>query len=149
VLRSVLGNPLGRCFNPFAPHVIVTGSDDTAIKAWSVPAEGIAAPITSSDYTFECRQKKDTLLNWHPTASNVLMSCFADNTINGAMTPIAPPAFPSISSPPTPLPFRQPLVVHMGGKGETSIKHFEIADDAPYCHFLAAFNSKEPERGIA
>jgi coronin-1B/1C/6 len=40
-------------------------------------------------------------------------------------------------------------VVHMGGKGETSIKHFEITEDAPFCHYLTAYNSKEPQRGIA
>ncbi len=49
------------------------------------------------------------------------------------------------------MPFFDPdiNVVHMGGKGETSILHFEITDDAPYCHFLAAYNSKDPQRGIA
>jgi len=40
-------------------------------------------------------------------------------------------------------------VVHMGGKGETSIKHFEMTEEAPHCHFLTAYNSKEPQRGIA
>ena len=40
-------------------------------------------------------------------------------------------------------------VVHMGGKGETSIKNFEMTEDAPHCHFLTAYNSKEPQRGIA
>ena len=40
-------------------------------------------------------------------------------------------------------------VVHMGGKGETSIKHFEMTEEAPHCHFLTAYNSKEPQRGIS
>jgi hypothetical protein len=41
------------------------------------------------------------------------------------------------------------VLMTFAGKGETSIKHFEITEDAPYCHFLTAYNSKEPQRGIA
>ena len=84
MLQGHKGEVLDIDFNPFAPNVIATGSDDTTIKVWSVPAEGIAAPVTASDYTLEGHQKKVTLVNWHPTASNVLMSCSADNTIKGA-----------------------------------------------------------------
>ena len=42
------------------------------------------------------------------------------------------------------MPFFDPdiNVVHMGGKGETSIKHFEMTDDAPFCHFLTAYVSR-------
>jgi WD40 repeat protein len=90
MLQGHKGEVLDIDFNPFAPHVIATGSDDTTIKVWSVPAEGITAPITASDYTLEGHQKKVTLLNWHPTASNVLMSCSADNTIKGAPLPRSP-----------------------------------------------------------
>lgn len=89
MLQGHKGEVLDIDFNPFAPNMIATGSDDTTIKVWSVPAEGITAPITASDVTLEGHQKKVTLLNWHPTASNVLMSCSADNTIKGTSYPQA------------------------------------------------------------
>jgi len=241
MLQGHKGEVLDIDFNPFVPNVIATGSDDTSIKVWSVPTEGMTAPITASDYTLEGHQKKVTLVNWHPTASNVLMSCSADNTIKVfdversacALTydlpdnvqhiawslsgdrigtackdkrsrffdPRAPAAVAEFSphlgtkqakfvwlngskcmtigfgkqaqreikvwdtrylddalnvqeldqSASVMMPYFDAdiNVVHMGGKGETSIKHFEITEDAPYCHFLTAYNSKEPQRGIA
>jgi len=241
MLQGHKGEVLDIDFNPFAPNMIATGSDDTTIKVWSVPAEGITAPITASDVTLEGHQKKVTLLNWHPTASNVLMSCSADNTIKvfdvgrGACSssfdlpdsvqhiawsisgdrigttckdkrarffdPRAPAAVAEFNphqgtkqakfvwlngskcmtigfgkqaqreikvwdtrylddalnaqeldqSASVMMPFFDAdiNVVHMGGKGETSIKHFEMTEEAPHCHFLTAYNSKEPQRGIA
>jgi WD40 repeat protein len=91
MLQGHRGEVLDIDFNPFVPNVIATASDDTSIKVWSVPAEGLTAPITSSDFTLEGHQKKVTLVNWHPTASNVLMSCSADNTVKGSPPPPPPP----------------------------------------------------------
>ncbi|XP_068616711.1 coronin-1C-A [Brachionichthys hirsutus] len=48
------------------------------------------------------------------------------------------------------LPFYDPdtNVVYICGKGDTSIRYFEITDEAPYIHFLNIFVSKEPQRGM-
>ncbi|KAK2837277.1 hypothetical protein Q5P01_014489 [Channa striata] len=48
------------------------------------------------------------------------------------------------------LPFYDPdsNVVYLCGKGDSSIRYFEITDEAPYVHFLNTFASKEPQRGM-
>lgn len=48
------------------------------------------------------------------------------------------------------LPFYDPdtNVVYLCGKGDSSIRYFEITDEAPYVHFLSTFGSKEPQRGM-
>ncbi|XP_061465505.1 coronin-1B isoform X2 [Rhineura floridana] len=48
------------------------------------------------------------------------------------------------------LPFYDPdtNVVYVCGKGDSSIRYFEITAEAPYIHFLNTFTSKEPQRGM-
>ncbi|XP_067465863.1 uncharacterized protein [Thunnus thynnus] len=48
------------------------------------------------------------------------------------------------------LPFYDPdtNVVYLCGKGDSSIRYFEITDEAPYVHFLNTFATKEPQRGM-
>jgi WD40 repeat protein len=73
LLQGHKGEVLDIDFNPFAPNVIATASDDTNLKVWcvtsvfdvsffvarsfsyfrSIPADGITSAITASDYTLE------------------------------------------------------------------------------------------------
>lgn len=48
------------------------------------------------------------------------------------------------------LPFfdRDTSIVYLCGKGDSSIRYFEITDEAPYLHFLSMFSSKESQRGM-
>ncbi|XP_042298679.1 coronin-6 isoform X3 [Sceloporus undulatus] len=48
------------------------------------------------------------------------------------------------------LPFYDPdsSIVYLCGKGDSSIRYFEITDEAPYVHYLNTFSSKEPQRGM-
>lgn len=48
------------------------------------------------------------------------------------------------------LPFYDPDtgVVYVCGKGDSSIRYFEITDEPPYIHFLNTYTSKEPQRGM-
>uniref|UniRef100_UPI00358FA7A4 coronin-1C-A-like isoform X6 n=1 Tax=Myxine glutinosa TaxID=7769 RepID=UPI00358FA7A4 len=39
-------------------------------------------------------------------------------------------------------------VIYLCGKGDSSIRYFEVTDEAPYVHFLNTFTSKEPQRGM-
>ncbi|XP_067910882.1 uncharacterized protein coro1cb isoform X1 [Heterodontus francisci] len=39
-------------------------------------------------------------------------------------------------------------VIYLCGKGDSSIRYFEITDEAPYVHYLNTFASKEPQRGM-
>ncbi|XP_056444315.1 uncharacterized protein LOC130380910 isoform X2 [Gadus chalcogrammus] len=48
------------------------------------------------------------------------------------------------------LPFYDPdtNIVYLCGKGDSSIRYFEITDESPYVHYLNTFSSKEPQRGM-
>lgn len=39
-------------------------------------------------------------------------------------------------------------LLFMCGQGDSSIRYFEITDEAPYVHFLNTFVTKEPQRGM-
>ncbi|NWW69195.1 CORO6 protein, partial [Ifrita kowaldi] len=39
-------------------------------------------------------------------------------------------------------------IVYLCGKGDSSIRYFEITDEAPYVHYLNTYSSKEPQRGM-
>ncbi|KAG1654186.1 Coronin-1C [Nymphon striatum] len=39
-------------------------------------------------------------------------------------------------------------LVYLAAKGDSTIRYFEISDQAPYVHYLSTFLSNEPQRGI-
>ncbi|XP_014672225.1 PREDICTED: coronin-1C-like [Priapulus caudatus] len=39
-------------------------------------------------------------------------------------------------------------VIYLVGKGDCTIRYFEITDEFPYCHFINLYQSTEPQRGI-
>ncbi|KAM9393277.1 coronin-1A [Pholidichthys leucotaenia] len=48
------------------------------------------------------------------------------------------------------LPFYDPDtgVVYLCGKGDSSIRYFEVTDEAPYVHYLSMYSSKESQKGM-
>ncbi|XP_041035987.1 coronin-1A-like [Carcharodon carcharias] len=48
------------------------------------------------------------------------------------------------------IPFYDPdsNIVYLCGKGDSSIRYFEVTDEAPYVHYLSMYSSKESQRGI-
>ncbi|XP_076121798.1 coronin-1A [Alosa pseudoharengus] len=48
------------------------------------------------------------------------------------------------------LPFFDPDtgVVYLCGKGDSSIRYFEVTDEAPYVHYLSMYSSKESQKGM-
>ncbi|KAJ3585209.1 hypothetical protein NHX12_013930 [Muraenolepis orangiensis] len=47
------------------------------------------------------------------------------------------------------MPFYDPdtNMVYLCGKGDCTIRYFEVTDESPYVHFLNLYSSKEPQRG--
>ncbi|XP_077021502.1 coronin-6 isoform X1 [Tamandua tetradactyla] len=39
-------------------------------------------------------------------------------------------------------------IIYLCGKGDSSIRYFEITDEPPFVHYLNTFSSKEPQRGM-
>jgi len=48
------------------------------------------------------------------------------------------------------IPFYDPdnSVLYMGGKGDASIKYFEIVDEEPFAHYLTEFRTNESQKGV-
>ncbi|XP_012680106.1 coronin-1A [Clupea harengus] len=48
------------------------------------------------------------------------------------------------------LPFFDPDtgIVYLCGKGDSSIRYFEVTDEAPYVHYLSMYTSKESQKGM-
>ncbi|XP_028841872.1 coronin-1A [Denticeps clupeoides] len=48
------------------------------------------------------------------------------------------------------LPFYDPdtSIVYLCGKGDSSIRYFEVTDEAPYVHYLSMYSSKESQKGM-
>jgi len=71
-------------WNPFNDNIVASGSEDCTVKLWYIPDRGLQP--THHDLT-EClldlqgHRRRVTMLEWHPTAENVLLSAGYDHLI--------------------------------------------------------------------
>ncbi|XP_061116437.1 coronin-1C-A [Conger conger] len=79
------------------------------------------------------RMSERQLALWNPQCMDEAISVHEMDTSNGVL-----------------LPFYDPdtSVVYLCGKGDSSIRYFEITDEAPFVHYLNTFTTKEPQRGM-
>jgi hypothetical protein len=68
-------------FSPFNDHLLATGSDDGTVKVTVIPEGGVTQTIDQASASLEGHQKKISLVNWHPTASNILLSTSYDGSV--------------------------------------------------------------------
>lgn len=61
-------------WNPFNTNILYTASDDTTVKIWQIPEEGLTGKMSEPVGTMSGHQKTVTLLRAHPTANGVLAS---------------------------------------------------------------------------
>uniref|UniRef100_A0A674NRP8 Coronin n=1 Tax=Takifugu rubripes TaxID=31033 RepID=A0A674NRP8_TAKRU len=229
----------------FCPHndnIIASSSEDCSVMIWEIPDGGLTLPLTDPVVKLEGHSKRVGLLNWHPTAHNVLMSAGCDNIIilwnvargeavvridvhpdmiysacwnrdgsriltsckdktlrlldprkgtvlfekekpHEGFRPIRAvfvsdgkiltTGFSRMSERQValwdPNNFGQPLtlqeldtssgvllpfydpdtgVVYLCGKGDSSIRYFEVTDEAPFVHYLSMYSSKESQKGM-
>lgn len=70
-------------FDPFNHNLLVTASDDTKIKGWIIPEEGIdnENDVTKPDWVLSApSMDKISLVLFHPRAKNVLLSASMDRS---------------------------------------------------------------------
>lgn len=68
-------------FNPFNSQIVATASEDAMIKINRIPDGGLKKDTTEAVATLEGHGKKLAVINFHPTAANVLASGSFDNTV--------------------------------------------------------------------
>ncbi|KAG0335676.1 Coronin-7 [Podila horticola] len=69
-------------FDPFNPNLLVTASDDTKIKGWVIPEDGLNKEendVTKPEWVLSApTMDKISIIKFHPTARNVLLSASMD-----------------------------------------------------------------------
>uniref|UniRef100_A0A4W5N144 Coronin n=1 Tax=Hucho hucho TaxID=62062 RepID=A0A4W5N144_9TELE len=79
------------------------------------------------------RMSERQLALWNPKSMEEPISVHELDTSNGVLLPFYD---------------ADTNVVYLCGKGDSSIRYFEITDEAPFVHYLNTFSSKEPQRGM-
>ncbi|KAG7461753.1 hypothetical protein MATL_G00194470 [Megalops atlanticus] len=72
------GNVLDIKWNPFNDFCIASCSEDTTVKIWDIPKHGVLRDITVPRKELQGHSRRVGLIEWHPTASNVLFSTAYD-----------------------------------------------------------------------
>ncbi|XP_046364460.2 coronin-2B-like isoform X6 [Haliotis rufescens] len=65
-------------WNPFDNQVIASGSDDSTVKIWQIPNEGLFSNLSDWQVDLHGHQRRVAYIEWHPTASNILLSAGYD-----------------------------------------------------------------------
>uniref|UniRef100_A0A3B1K304 Coronin n=1 Tax=Astyanax mexicanus TaxID=7994 RepID=A0A3B1K304_ASTMX len=139
-------------WHPTARNILLSAGSDNLIIVWNV---GTGEPlITMDDHpdliynvswnyngSLFCTTCKDRRLRvCDPRKREVVATNFEEpiallelDTSNGVL-----------------LPFYDPdtSLVYLCGKGDSSVRYFEITEEPPYVHYLSTYSSKEPQRGM-
>ncbi|XP_033869514.1 coronin-2A-like isoform X1 [Acipenser ruthenus] len=75
------GNVLDIKWNPFDDFSIASGSEDSTVKIWDIPKHGMMKNITTAKKELQGHSRRVGLIEWHPTAGNVLFSAGYDYKI--------------------------------------------------------------------
>ncbi|XP_015222996.1 coronin-6 isoform X3 [Lepisosteus oculatus] len=139
-------------WHPTARNILLTAGSDNLIIIWNV---GTGEPLISLDdhpdliYNISwnrngsllcttCKDKKVRVID--PRKREVIAANFEEpialqemDTSNGVLLPFYD---------------ADTNIVYLCGKGDSSIRYFEITDEPPYVHYLSTYSSKEPQRGM-
>nr|XP_046914736.1 coronin-2B-like isoform X2 [Dermatophagoides farinae] len=67
-------------WNPFNDNVIASCSDDTTIKLWYIPDEGLLSRnMQQPIIELRGHKRRVNFIEWHPTADNILVSAGSDH----------------------------------------------------------------------
>lgn len=75
------GNVLDVKWNPFNDFSIASCSEDTTVKVWEIPPHGVLRTITTPWKELQGHSRRVGLIEWHPTANNILFSTAYDYQI--------------------------------------------------------------------
>uniref|UniRef100_A0A669B7F0 Coronin n=1 Tax=Oreochromis niloticus TaxID=8128 RepID=A0A669B7F0_ORENI len=75
------GNVLDIKWNPFNDCCIASCSEDATVKVWEIPPHGVYKNITIPWKELQGHSRRVGLIEWHPTANNILFSTAYDYQI--------------------------------------------------------------------
>ncbi|XP_062478460.1 coronin-6 isoform X4 [Pezoporus occidentalis] len=140
-------------WHPIARNVLLSAGCDNLVILWNVGTGEMLLALDDmhTDLIYNvgwnhngsllvttCKDKKVRIID--PRKQQVVANNFEEpialqemDTSNGVLLPF----YDADSS-----------IVYLCGKGDSSIRYFEITDEAPYVHYLNTYSSKEPQRGM-
>ncbi|XP_048384194.1 coronin-2A-like isoform X2 [Stegostoma tigrinum] len=72
------GNVLDIKWNPFDDYIIASSSEDSTVKIWEIPKCGVLKNIINSKQELRAHSRRVGLIEWHPTAKDILFSAGYD-----------------------------------------------------------------------
>ncbi|XP_058416173.1 coronin-6 isoform X4 [Diceros bicornis minor] len=140
-------------WHPTARNVLLSAGGDNVIIIWNVGTGEVLLSLddmhpdvihsvcwNSNGSLLATTCKDKTLRIIDPRKGQVVANNFEEpvalqemDTSNGVLLPF----YDADSS-----------IVYLCGKGDSSIRYFEITDEPPFVHYLNTFSSKEPQRGM-
>eukprot|EP00043_Microstomoeca_roanoka_P029542 m.22216 g.22216 ORF g.22216 m.22216 type:complete len:524 (+) comp9272_c0_seq1:45-1616(+) len=70
-------------FCPFNEYIIASASEDATVKVWELPEGGLKENMTEPVVDLRGHQRRVGIIEWHPTAENILFSAGFDYMIYG------------------------------------------------------------------
>ena len=68
-------------FSPFRANLLSTASDDTTVKLWEIPQEGVKEDITNEIQKFTGHNRKVSHVQFNPVCNDIIASASFDNTV--------------------------------------------------------------------
>nr|XP_020447394.1 coronin-2A isoform X2 [Monopterus albus] len=75
------GNVLDIKWNPFNDYCIASCSEDATVKVWEIPPHGVLKTLSVPWKELQGHSRRVNLIEWHPTANNILFSTAYDYQI--------------------------------------------------------------------
>ncbi|CAF93987.1 unnamed protein product [Tetraodon nigroviridis] len=79
------GRVLDVKWNPFDDHCVASCSEDCTVRLWDIPAGGVRRSLTQARKTLAGHSRRVGLIEWHPTAENLLLSSAYDYKVRGRL----------------------------------------------------------------
>uniref|UniRef100_A0A3Q2ZXZ8 Coronin n=1 Tax=Kryptolebias marmoratus TaxID=37003 RepID=A0A3Q2ZXZ8_KRYMA len=76
------GNVLDVKWNPFDDYCIASCSEDATVKVWEIPPYGMLKNLTVPRKELQGHSRRVGLIEWHPTANNILFSTAYDYQVD-------------------------------------------------------------------
>uniref|UniRef100_A0A3B4WCY2 Coronin n=1 Tax=Seriola lalandi dorsalis TaxID=1841481 RepID=A0A3B4WCY2_SERLL len=82
------GRVLDVKWNPFDDHCIASCSEDCTVKVWDIPLCGVQQNLTKARKTLIGHSRRVGLIEWHPTAENLLLNAVIRYPVRVVLTPV-------------------------------------------------------------
>eukprot|EP00451_Oxyrrhis_marina_P000151 CAMPEP_0204271610 /NCGR_PEP_ID=MMETSP0468-20130131/20469_1 /ASSEMBLY_ACC=CAM_ASM_000383 /TAXON_ID=2969 /ORGANISM="Oxyrrhis marina" /LENGTH=453 /DNA_ID=CAMNT_0051247327 /DNA_START=40 /DNA_END=1401 /DNA_ORIENTATION=- len=81
MIKGHAGGILDFEFNPFNPTQVLTACEDTKLRLWELPREGLKDSLVTPELAIDAHSKKLTFSTFHPTANLVCATAAFDLSI--------------------------------------------------------------------